>query len=178
MVDSGSQYGEGGDPTASNTKLWKQFGRETDVGKMLFSLYSAPEKPKINYPAVKTRPRGESVGPPMEEKKCPQKTVIEYPEPQQKPRKKYHAIDFIPRRKGADEIQAEIEESQKHRRMMLPPGKKGVDRKGMINDLQERFQFKNKEELDAEIALRKEQAMLPDINQRMKKRWKHNGAVA
>jgi hypothetical protein len=40
--------------------------------------------------------------------------------------------------------------------MMLPPGKKGVDRKGMINDLQERFQFKNKEELDAEIALRKE----------------------
>ena len=47
----------------------------------------------------------------MEEKKCPQKTIIEYPEPQHKPRKKYHAIDFIPRRKGADEIQMEIEET-------------------------------------------------------------------
>jgi hypothetical protein len=61
---------------------------------------------------------------------------------------------------------------------MLPPGKKGVDRKGMINDLQERFQFKNKEELDAEIAARKEKEMsLPDIHKH-KRRWKHNGAVA
>ena len=61
---------------------------------------------------------------------------------------------------------------------MLPPGKKGVDRKGMINDLQERFQFKNKEALDAEIAARKEKALsLPDIH-RHKRRWKHNGAVA
>lgn len=33
--------------TDSNQHMWKQFGRETDVGKMLFSLYSAPEKPKI-----------------------------------------------------------------------------------------------------------------------------------
>jgi hypothetical protein len=54
-----------------NQKLWKQFGRETDVGKMLFSLYSAPEKPKINYPPVKTMVRGGSVGPLQEEKKCP-----------------------------------------------------------------------------------------------------------
>lgn len=59
---------------AENTKLWKQFGRETDVGKMLFSLYSAPEKPKINYPPVKVKARNQSQGPPKEEKKCPQKT--------------------------------------------------------------------------------------------------------
>ena len=90
--------------STSNTKLWKQFGRETDVGKMLFSLYSAPEKPKINYPPVKTKPRSESMGVPQEEKKCPQKTVIDYPEPVRKAGKKYHPIDFVPRRKAADEI--------------------------------------------------------------------------
>ena len=38
----------------------------------------------------------------------------------------------------------------------LPPGKRGVNRKQLINDLQERFQFKNKEELDAHIALKKQ----------------------
>jgi hypothetical protein len=98
-------YGDGQSTASGNTKLWKQFGRETDVGKMLFSLYSAPEKPKINYPPVKTKPRSESVGmPPQEEKKCPQKTIIDYPEPVRKAGKKYHAIDFVPRRKAADEI--------------------------------------------------------------------------
>ena len=46
--------------SVENGKLWKQFGRETDVGKMLFSLYSAPEKPKINYPPVKVKQRNAS----------------------------------------------------------------------------------------------------------------------
>jgi len=35
---------------------------------MLFSMYSAGEKPKVYYPPVKTKPR---VEPPKEEKKCP-----------------------------------------------------------------------------------------------------------
>jgi hypothetical protein len=108
-----------------NQKLWKQFGRETDVGKMLFSLYSAPEKPKIAYPPVKTKARGASVGPPMEERKCPQKTIIDYPEPVRKGGRKYHAIDFVPRRKAGDEIIAEIENEKARRPMMLPPGKRG-----------------------------------------------------
>ena len=145
---------EGSDQTA-NTKLWKQFGRETDVGKMLFSMYAAPEKVKINYPPVKTRARNSSVGPPQEERKCPQKTIIEYPEAQHKARKKYHAVDFIPKRRPGEEIQAQMEEDMRKRPMLLPPGKRGVDRKQMINNLQERFQFKNKEELDADIAMKK-----------------------
>jgi len=44
---------------------------------MLFSMYSAKEKPKIYYPPVKTKARVEQ---PKEEKKCPQRTEIEYPE--------------------------------------------------------------------------------------------------
>lgn len=83
----------------------------------------------------------------------------------------------MPRRKAADEIQAEIEEERRIKMSQLPPGKRGVNRKQLINDLQERFQFKNKEELDAHIALRKQQALLPDINPK-KKKWRHNAAVA
>lgn len=50
----------------------------------------------------------------------------------------------------------------------------------MINDLQERFQFKDRDELDAHIAMKKQQALLPDINQtkQQKRKWKHNGAIA
>ena len=60
---------------SSNNTLYKQFGRESDVGKMLYSMYAAREKPQIKYPAVKTKQRVTSV--PKEEKPCPQKQVIE-----------------------------------------------------------------------------------------------------
>lgn len=70
-------------------------------------MYSAKEKPKVYYQPVKTKPRVEK---PKEEKKCPQKTAIEYPELKAfKPTKKYHPIDFIPKRKAADEILNEIQ---------------------------------------------------------------------
>jgi hypothetical protein len=88
---------ETSNPNADNTKLWKNFGRESDVGKMLFSMYSVAEKPKVYYPPVKTKKR-EPVD--KEEKKCPQTTQIEYPELKQKPRKQYHPVDFIPKRKA------------------------------------------------------------------------------
>lgn len=32
------------------------------------------------------------------EKKCPQKTEIEYPELRNHPRRKFHMVDFIPRK--------------------------------------------------------------------------------
>lgn len=106
---------------------------------MLFSLYSGgPDinKTKVNYPPVKTRQRSAEH---LEEKKCPQKTIIEYPEPVRKTGKKYHAIDFVPRRKTGEEIQAEMNNEMRKQPMIVPPGKRGIDRKQMINDLQERF---------------------------------------
>ena len=59
-------------------QLWKIFGRETKAGKEMFDLYNIAEKPKINYPAVRTKKKPT----PMEEQKmpknidgaCPQKT--------------------------------------------------------------------------------------------------------
>ena len=98
-------------------------------------MYSAKEKPKIYYPPVKTKPRAEE---PKPEKKCPQKAQIEYPDPKpHKPSKKYHPIDFVPKRKPAEEIQYEL--MQEMNKPLVAPGKRGVNRKQLINDLQERF---------------------------------------
>jgi hypothetical protein len=40
---------------ADNKEIWKKFGRGNDVGNMLFSMYGKKEKPKINYPTLKTK---------------------------------------------------------------------------------------------------------------------------
>lgn len=100
--------------------LWKEFGRETAAGKELYALYSATNKTKINYPAVKTKKRVEA---PKEEKKCPQKTEIEYPELPRKGMKAYHAVDYIPKRRNKDEILDEIEYEQNKRYNAVPPVK-------------------------------------------------------
>ncbi len=73
---------------------------------MLYSLYSAGEKPKIHYPPVKTKAR---VDAPKEEKKCPQKTHIDVPDVRPKYKgPTYHPVDFIPKRKAKDEIDYEM----------------------------------------------------------------------
>ena len=42
-------------------------------------------------------------------KKCPQKTVIEYPEQPKKMGPTFHPVDFIPKRKAESVIRLEIE---------------------------------------------------------------------
>jgi hypothetical protein len=59
------------DPSVDNKTLYKKFGRESDVGKLLYGMYAQKEKPKIVYPTVKTKPRVEE---PREIRPCPQKT--------------------------------------------------------------------------------------------------------
>lgn len=48
----------------------------------------------------------------------------------------------------------------------------------MINELQERFQFKNKEELDAHIAMQKQAALLPPIDNGKRRRRKGISGIA
>jgi hypothetical protein len=114
-------------------------------------MYGAREKPKVNYPKVKTKKRAEPV---REIKPCPQKTVIEYPEQPRKSKYKFSAIDFVPHRKQGDLIMAEID-SEKNKPLGLAPGRRGVDRGKEIQNLQENFQFENKAAMDAEIAARR-----------------------
>jgi|LauGreDrversion4_2_1035121.scaffolds.fasta_scaffold758571_2 hypothetical protein len=115
-------------PQADNSDLHKKFGRETDVGKLLYGLYGAKQKPKIEYPQVKTKPRVEQ---PKEVKPCPQKTVIEYPEAP-RPDQKYHMIDFVPKRKAGSVILADID-ADKRRPLGRAPGKMGQNRADKID---------------------------------------------
>ena len=72
----------------------------------------------------------------QEKKKCPQQTQIDYPEASQKPKPETHMIDIVPRRKKEEVIRKEIED---YYRKVDVPKNRGVDRKKMINDLQEKF---------------------------------------
>ena len=44
-----------GEEEPINGELYKKFGRGNDVGNMLYSMYGSKAKPKINYPAIKTK---------------------------------------------------------------------------------------------------------------------------
>jgi len=75
-------------------------------------MYSAKDKPKINYPAVKMKKKptpAEEAKLPKNNGPCPQKTVIEYPDMVKRSKYKFHAVDFIPRKKHEEEIQYELE---------------------------------------------------------------------
>ena len=116
-------------PTVDNTDLYKNFGRENEVGKMLYGMYGAnKQKPQGYYPPVKTKKRTEEV---KQAKPCPQKTQIEYPEMPRKNKFKYNPIDFVPRRKAGDVIQAETA-MEKAKPLGKGPGGVGVNRAAMI----------------------------------------------
>ena len=80
-------------------KLWKEVGRETEAGKLLFNLY--PPNKKIDYPSVKKKSRS-VLRQEEEEKKhggkkpmpCPQKAKIEYPAPQA-PKSKFCLANYF-----------------------------------------------------------------------------------
>lgn len=132
-----------------NQDLWKKFGRGNDVGNMLYGIYGSRAKPKINYPSVKTKKKPT----PAEESKlpknngpCPQKTEIEYPEMPRKYRK-FHAVDFIPRKRHEEEIMAEIKTEQS--KPLVCHGKRGQNRGKMIEELQEINTFGDKKLMEA-----------------------------
>jgi len=116
---------------------------------MLYGMYAAREKPKVYYPPIKTKKRTEE---PKAVKPCPQMTQIEYPEMPRKTKYKYNPIDFVPRRKAGEVIIAETE-YEKSKPLGRAPGKAGVNRAALINDLQERHQFKDNDELERHIAM-------------------------
>ena len=102
---------------------------------MLYGMYSAKEKPKVNYPALKTKKRlapAEEIKVNNQKGNCPQKAVVEYPE---MPRKQYkfHAVDFIPRKKHEADILTQLEKDK--RKPAVAYGKRGQNRAQLIEEL-------------------------------------------
>jgi len=120
---------------------------------MLYGMYGAKEKPKFVYPPLRQKKKptpAEEAKMPKEPAPCPQKTVINYPEMGKKGKYKYHAVDFIPRKKHADESQGEIDEMKKRRAVAYGP--RGRDRNRMIEELQEIQRYGDKKKMDEALA--------------------------
>lgn len=124
---------------SENSDLWKVFGRDTEAGRALFSLYKTGKPAKINYPKPKQKkwdPK-EMAETQKTFKSCPQKTKIEYPPMESKVKEtKINPVDLIPHRKGYDVIQKEIEEYYSKPEI---PVNKGVNRLELVNNLQKKF---------------------------------------
>ena len=124
--------------------LWKVFGMESKVGKKLFNMYNKGQsiKPKIKYPKLKLKTKTEKENERLNQKKmkkCPQQTKIEYPPlsyKHQKMKPKYNPVDFVPRRKGKDQIMNEIESEYRNIKYDL---KSGQDREKMKRELQKKL---------------------------------------
>lgn len=120
-------------------------------------MYGQKEKPKINYPTLKTKKKPTVAEEQKFGKKdkgpCPQKTVIDYPD---LPRKQYkfHAVDFIPKKRHEDDIMHELEKEK--RKPLVSYGKRGVDRNAMIEQLQEIHGFGDKKVMDKALAMEQE----------------------
>ncbi len=61
------------------------------------------------------------------------------------------------------------------RRPLQAPVKRGVNRKQMITELQEKFQFKDNKELEEHMRKQKQMAMLPPVNSKKKRRTYNHG---
>jgi hypothetical protein len=115
--------------------LWKEFGRESQAGKILFALYKAPNKPKVFYPAVKTKKKPLPIEESRSKSAKPQ-PQIEYPDPIKKKTHKFHPIDFVPHKKNKKDIEMDLETEYRH---IKPPPNRGVNREEMKTQLQDKF---------------------------------------
>ena len=95
---------------------------------------------------------------------------------------KYNPIDFVPRRKPGEVIQAETN-FDKVQAMGNAPGRAGVDRTALIENLQERNQFQNKQAYEKYQADRRRKAELmsqapTEISDQDRRRIKFRGGIA
>lgn len=139
--DSTADYPDEVEPDSgsNNGELWKVFGRDTEAGKVLASLYKTGKPASISYPKPKQKkwdPK-EMTEATRTIKSCPQKTKIEYPKEEPKVKApKISAVDLIPHRKAYTDIQKEMDEYYSKPDIPL---NKGVNRGELVNSLQNKF---------------------------------------
>jgi len=129
------------DPSIEN--LWKICGMNTEAGRIMYKFYGSHYKPEVNYPKVKTKTpeqlAEEKKKKEVAKKACPQKTKIDYPEPEPKNVGRAPApIDFIPKKKNKAVIEQELNQAKK---APLVRPKPGQNRAALIDELQEKYQF-------------------------------------
>ena len=76
--------------------------------------------------------------------------MIEYPDIGKKSKYKFHAVDFIPRKKHEEEISSELDKMRKQKAVAY--GARGRDRNKTIEELQEINRFGDKKRLEEQLA--------------------------
>lgn len=136
-------------------RVWKQFGKNTNAGKLLYDLYGVKYKPEqhIMYPDLNKNKSLKKIPKMINEdaKKRAQSSAkariqrIEYPDLQKKYTSKYSKIDLIPKRKNEKIILQEME-ADKNQILRNNKMKKNfaTSRKYEIEKLQENFEFQER----------------------------------
>jgi hypothetical protein len=161
-------------------EAWKVYGRDKEVGRDMYKLYGRGHKPKVDVPVPRTEPWDYRQAAMKEKKPCPQMTKIEYPKVitkqdilRQKLMDKVTKLDTIPKRKNYNEIMADLE-ILKNERKAYVPANKGVDRRNMIHNLQDKFKYAGKNngpELTTEEELKIHQAVEAQMRRVAKKNY-------
>jgi len=132
---------------ANINTVWREFGKHSEAGKLLFDLYGVKHKPTINIPVPKQKSktntalptaqsRGKSVQRPMQAA-----LTINYPETKKKVQPQISKIDMIVKRKPEQQIRDEMEKEKERFQLPINPPK---NRKADIERLQDNFQFQER----------------------------------
>ena len=95
--------------------VWKEFGKHTHAGKLLYDLYGIKYQPKVNYPKLKVKTREQKEKEKDEEmnKKRAKSTKmipnIQYPDMNKKKINHFAKVDLIPKRRHEKDIKRELE---------------------------------------------------------------------
>jgi hypothetical protein len=127
-------------------RAWKDFGKQTQAGKLLYELYGVRYRPEqhVSYPKklkMKEKTTTTTTTTEIEKPSTKREINIEYPVMQPKPRPKINKIDIIPKRKHADDIKNDLKQI-KNEIKNLRLDKIGSNRKNEIMKLQDKFQYK------------------------------------
>lgn len=135
-------------------RVWREFGKHTNAGKLLYDLYGVKFKPEehINYPKITTtRKEPLKIENEVEKNKTKRNKTsekilskISYPKIEMKKPKQYHKIDLIYKRKNQNEIMKDFEKIKQEIKPPTINNTKNTNRKEQIEKLQDKFQYGEK----------------------------------
>jgi len=143
----------------SLNKAWKEFGKQTEAGKLLYQLYGVRYRPDklINYPKLKVKTNEEKQKEEINKKRQNSSKKIsdavhkiDYPDMKRnRSTYKFNKIDLIPKRKKENEIKKEIYEikltiERENKNNKFFTNDPISNRKMKIEKLQEKFMFQER----------------------------------
>jgi hypothetical protein len=135
------------DIDGSLDRVWKQFGKQTQAGKLLYDLYGVRYRPEkfVNYPKLVMKQKVVTERPSSSTKLKNAVQKINYPEViNYKPQIQLSKVDLIPKRKKENVIKKELENIKESMYRANSQNKISTNRKNQIESLQDKFMFQER----------------------------------